>query len=222
MSDNIKVQNNTVKQLDSSLTSYPKEQASAPNEIGKDQFLQLLVAQLKNQDPMNPMENEDFAVDLAQFSQLEQLISINNNLGAGGSGESVGSLAAYLGHEVILNRDTVNVRQGSAEPVGFELDFAAQNVKLELLDADGNVRAASDLGELEAGYHSSPLSNMSVEDGEYTVRLTALTESGSSVSLESILGGVVSGFVPGPEPVLLVNGREVQPAEIKEVRMVQG
>jgi len=54
--------------------------SKAANEIGKDQFLKLLVAQLQNQDPMNPMDNQQFIAQLATFSSLEQLISINKGV----------------------------------------------------------------------------------------------------------------------------------------------
>jgi flagellar basal-body rod modification protein FlgD len=50
------------------------------NNVGKDEFLKLLVAQLQNQDPLNPMENQEFVAQLATFSSLEQLISINNGI----------------------------------------------------------------------------------------------------------------------------------------------
>src|SRR5690606_10893139 len=74
---------------------------------GQNEFLNLLVTQLKNQDPMEPMKNDEFAVNLAQFSQLEQLISINEKVG--NEGVDLGTLSAYLGHEVTLGGDSVSV-----------------------------------------------------------------------------------------------------------------
>ncbi len=64
-------------------------------EIGKDEFLKLLVAQLKNQDPMNPVDNDQFIAQLATFSSLEQLISINEAVSrlAADSGENADSSA---------------------------------------------------------------------------------------------------------------------------------
>jgi flagellar basal-body rod modification protein FlgD len=61
--------------------------STVTSEIGKDQFLELLVAQLQNQDPMNPVDNQQFVAQLATFSSLEQLISIN---------QGVSSLAGLL------------------------------------------------------------------------------------------------------------------------------
>ncbi len=67
-----------------------KNPDKATGEIGKTEFLQLLVAQLKNQDPMNPVDNQEFIAQLATFSSLEQLISINNGVTklAGGSAKT--------------------------------------------------------------------------------------------------------------------------------------
>jgi flagellar basal-body rod modification protein FlgD len=71
----------TIEGLNSILTEQTTQAASATAEsseaIGKDEFLKLLVSQLQNQDPMNPISNEQFITQLATFSSLEQLISIN-------------------------------------------------------------------------------------------------------------------------------------------------
>ena len=56
--------------------------SSNTSELGKNEFLQLLVTQLQNQDPMNPMDNQQFIAQLATFSSLEQLISINKGVTA--------------------------------------------------------------------------------------------------------------------------------------------
>jgi len=55
---------------------------AAGGTMGKDQFVQLLITQMKNQDPMNPMDGKDLAAQLAQFSSVEQLININQKLDA--------------------------------------------------------------------------------------------------------------------------------------------
>ena len=52
----------------------------ASQELGKDAFMQLLVSQMQNQDPINPQSNEDFIAQLAQFSSLEQMQEVNDNL----------------------------------------------------------------------------------------------------------------------------------------------
>ncbi len=210
--------NNVLSKLDPSLTqSSPSTQKK--NEVGKDQFLQLLVTQLQNQDPLDPMKNEDFAVNLAQFSQLEQLVDINNKTSAS-SGTDISTMASYLGHQVLLGDSTVTSKGGSAGQVSFELDGDAKNVTLELLDKNGVVKETHELGELKAGDQTVNLDGLNVANGEYTVKVSALTAAGIKTTPAVYASGIVSGFVPGPEPVLLINGNEVDPADIKEVRAV--
>jgi flagellar basal-body rod modification protein FlgD len=64
--------------------------ASSTAMVDKNEFLKLLVAQLQNQDPLNPMDNQEFVAQLATFSSLEQLISINESVTklAGGTGDT--------------------------------------------------------------------------------------------------------------------------------------
>ena len=104
---------NSLSNLDPSLFSTPSRTPAKKNdEIGKNEFLQLLVTQLKNQDPMNPMESEQFAVNLAQFSQVEQLVQINDKLGKQDDTGSLSSLASYLGNQVTLSTDKISVEGG--------------------------------------------------------------------------------------------------------------
>jgi flagellar basal-body rod modification protein FlgD len=75
--------------------------ASAPGSIlGKDDFLKLLVAQLKHQDPLNPMEDKDFMGQMAQFSSLEQLTNLSQAIGRLGFSSQVAQSVALIGRTV--------------------------------------------------------------------------------------------------------------------------
>jgi flagellar basal-body rod modification protein FlgD len=87
-------------------TSTTSTQTSSSKALGKDEFMKLLLAQLKNQDPLKPMDGTDFAVQLAQFSSLEQLSNLNTELKAQsvtqmtlGYAQSV----SMIGKEVVVN-----------------------------------------------------------------------------------------------------------------------
>lgn len=208
-----------VDTLDTSLTAQAAEKEKS-DEIGAEQFLQLLVTQLKNQDPLDPMKNEDFAVNLAQFNQLEQLIGINEKL-TGQQGGDIGSLASYLGHEVLLD-DSIQVEDGDGGNISFSLKNDVVSTTLEFLNSNGDVVGTESIGSAEKGDITVSLDGLSVPDGNYTVRVSANGTDGLTHTPAVHASGIVSGFVPGPDPVLLVNGREVAPAEIREVRSIAG
>jgi flagellar basal-body rod modification protein FlgD len=99
--------------------------ASAPGGImGKDQFLKLLIAQLKNQDPMSPLQGDQMASQLAQFSSLEQLQQINANLTGQQtqSGTLLGAVQSSaaintIGHTVVAIGNQLQVGGANARPV---------------------------------------------------------------------------------------------------------
>lgn len=190
--------------------------------LGKDEFLRMLVTQLKNQDPMDPMKSDDFAVNLAQFSQLEQLIAINQKLGESADGGGLGGLAAFLGQEVTVNSNIAEVKNHDGGRVRFQMAQAASNVKVELLDVSGSVKETINLGALEAGRHSVALSNLNTASGEYEIRVTVTGLSGGEFTVEAYAAGIVTGFIPGAEPALLLGERQVTTDQIKEVNAVKG
>lgn len=187
-----------------------------PGEIGKDEFLQLLVNQLKNQDPLEPMKNEEFAVNLAQFSQLEQLVGINNKLGGD---TSAAGLAGYLGTEVTLNTDKVNVQNGDAGQLKVILPSDASSVNVELLDGAGKVVGEKSFNSVPKGEIRLDLSGMATGDGEYSYRIKGIGTAGGELALKGEVIGVVSGFIPGADPKLLVNGREVSPSDVRRAEI---
>ncbi len=204
--------------LDSSLTTSPTQaKQQSTGEVTKNEFMTLLVAQLQNQDPLNPMQNEEFAVQLAQFTQLEELIKIRE--ASESESSNFTSLATYLGHDITLNSSAVEVSNGEAGQISFDLEQDATNVVAEFLNQDGNVVDSVELGPFSKGNHKHELSGLSIPGGSYEVRLQAQSAYAGPFQPEVYASGTVSGFVPGDEPILLVGDREVSPSEIKDVRL---
>ncbi|MBX7139138.1 MAG: hypothetical protein K1X83_14280 [Oligoflexia bacterium] len=190
-------------------------------QIGKNEFLQLLVTQLKHQDPLNPMDNQEFAVQLAQFSQLEQLMEINQKTTGTGETQDFSSMASYLGHEVVLNNSTLQVSGGDAGAVQFELAANASSMKAEILDSKNQVVATKDLGALSSGKHYVELNGLSLQNGQYTVRVSGQGVNGQALAPDAYAAGMVSGFIPGADPSLLIGAREIKTADIKEVSLAR-
>lgn len=206
-----------LSKLDPSLTQIPQKEARKKDEIGQNEFMTLLVAQLKAQDPMDPMKNEDFAVNLAQFSQLENLVAIKETLKGGDN--SIASLSGYLGQQVLLNSNEVVAHEGDAGQLLINLSGNAANVEVNLLNAEGGVVDTINYGAVEAGEHTLQLNGLSAANGAYGVSVSASSSTGSSVGVTSNVSGLVTGFIPGDQPTLLLGNREIDPALIKEVHL---
>src|SRR3954465_6739102 len=101
------------------------QQLGNNNGLDKNAFLKLLVAQMKNQDPLKPMDNTDFVAQLAQFSNLEQVMGINtrlDTLAAQGQGTQNTQIAGLVGKTVTLNGRSVTLDgSGSGAPFAFSL-----------------------------------------------------------------------------------------------------
>lgn len=185
-------------------------------QLDKTDFLNILVQQLKAQDPLDPMKNEEFAVNLAQFSQLEQLISINGKVGGGAS--DISSLAGYLGHDVLMEESSLSVKDGKAGNASITLPGDANAVTLELTGADGSVKSVQ-LGTLSKGQTTVDLKDLGVSDGSYTFKVKGVGSDGGDVEGSLLTVGTVSGFIPGADPKLIIGEREVSPTTVKQVRV---
>lgn len=191
------------------------------DEIGQQEFLTLLVNQLQNQDPLNPMDSQQFAVQLAQFSSLEQLISINKKLDGGVDGAangSVGNMASYLGTQVMLKDEPVQITAGKGPELAIDIPRGTQSARIDLLDENGKVAASKQLDGVEEGIMSFQLEGLRLPNGTYDVRAVAVNRTGQFVELDARPTGVVEGFVLEPEAALLVNGQKVSLDKITEVR----
>lgn len=128
----------------------------------QDNFMKLLITQLKHQDPTNPMDNSQLTSQLAQISTLNGIEKLNTSLGtiSGQIDNSVSIQASnMIGHAVMVPGNTILVSKDSdgavvTTPLGVELESLANDVTVTISDARGNNVTTLDVGSLSAGVHS--------------------------------------------------------------------
>jgi flagellar basal-body rod modification protein FlgD len=168
--------------------------------VDRDAFLNLLVLQLKNQDPLYPVDNEAMLAQLAQFSSLEEMQQIN----AGVQDqvvmtESLNNAIAttLIGKDVKAVGDTLNLSDG--EPVTIDYQTGATGpVTVEILDAAGAVVRRIELGATSPGFHTVTWDGRTdggaaATDGAYRVRVNQQLEDGSSYPANTFVTGQVTG-----------------------------
>ncbi|AST69190.1 MULTISPECIES: flagellar hook assembly protein FlgD [Kosakonia] len=144
-------------------------------------FLTLLVAQLKNQDPTNPLQNNELTTQLAQISTVSGIEKLNTTLGSiSGQLDNNQSLQAstLIGHGVMIPGQTVLVGKGTSTPFGVELTQTADKVTAIVSDKSGTPVRTIELGGLKAGVHTfswdGKMTDGSVApDNSYTVSIAA-------------------------------------------------
>src|SRR5262245_13742736 len=146
-----------VQNTSSSTAAAASAITSANGTNTEDRFLKLLVAQMQNQDPLNPMDNAQVTSQMAQIqtvSGIDKLNSTVQGLNAQFAQLQALSGAALVGRDVLIEGNRLVADADGTGHGGFELASQADHVKLEVLDASGRVIDTSDLGAMASGRHS--------------------------------------------------------------------
>jgi flagellar basal-body rod modification protein FlgD len=168
--------------------------------LGQESFLKLLVAQLQNQDPLNPQENYEFVAQLAQFSSLEQSIGINDRLDAlalQNQGMQNSQIVSLVGKEATVKGDIVTLSgQGAVVPISFSLDEAAAASTVVIRDAAGrSVRtipvAAKSAGTVTVQWNGQNDSGNPQPAGPYKVTVTAKGADDQPVAVTQQTTGLI-------------------------------
>lgn len=198
-------------------TSGPAQLPGNPGgQLGKDEFLKMLVAQLQNQDPLNPMNGDQMAAQLAQFSSLEQLTNINDALEAQ-AGLQEGVISSIhdttamnvIGKEVLAAGDQIELDGSGQASVTFDVGGSGGLAKVKIYDRAGKVVGTTDLGFVSAGRQQMDIDRAvkGLPEGEYYYSVDVMDATGKSVPSQTYISATIDGVTYGAEGPVLTSGR---------------
>lgn len=183
-----------------------------------DQFLSLLTTQLKNQDPLNPMDSKDFTNQLVNMANVEQQIAQTqktDELIKLSQASAINQSLNYIGLDVDYKGDTI-AYDGSPAPIKYNLEDTAVKGKISVLDSKGAVVWSKDIdktaGAHEVLWMGETNAGTAAPKGKYTVQLSALNKDDATVKNTLTVPGLVTGVDTSADgQVLLVIGDQKVP-----------
>ena len=177
--------------------------ALATKELDRDAFLNLLVTQLQNQDPLNPTDSAEFTAQLAQFSSLEQLGNVNDNLKQLKNFQaSINNSQAVtlIGKEITANGNSLNLADGQPAGCQFKLDGDAGLAVVSISDPTGGFVKSFENQDLAAGQHTlywdgTDQNGNLAASGNYTFEVLAADANGNRIETTTFFNGQVNKVV---------------------------
>ena len=198
------VSSSVLDSLQKTTSSTNSSTGTAGSALGKDAFLQLLVTQMQNQNPLDPQDNGEFVAQLAQFSSLESMQSLNASVSTiANNYQSSQALQAssLVGRSVIAQTDTAVVDPTKGLTGSVALTSSSSNTTVGVYDSKGDLVRSIDLGSQSAGNASFTWdgkdSNGAVAAaGTYTFKAAA-TVDGTATAMSTYLPATVNSVTMG-------------------------
>ncbi len=207
------------------MDSTKKDATTGTDKLGRDAFMKLFLAQMNHQDPLNPMDTSQFSSQLAQFSTLEQLYNVNDNLQSIEGiqkGDSKYQVIDMIGKEVQAESNTLVLNNGNAAKGAFNLEAPA-DCMVHVLNDKGNSIRDIYLGVLDSGSHDFEWDGFEKngtlhKSGQYTYDVSAMSNDGQTVSVDKYIKGSVTGVnLNGDDPVIYINDTPLSMSQIVNV-----
>ena len=192
-----------------------------------DQFLKLLTTQMKNQDPLSPMDSAQFTSQLVQYSQVEQQIGTNkslNNILAQLQTNQTLQAANFLGQTAEVKSDTVNVTKGQPVQFGYSFPTAVDSVDITITDSTGKqvarLKGPANSGHDTVVWDGKDENGLPTATGAYKITATGTTSGGAQAksSSTSVVGMVQDVQIVDNKAQLMINGNWYQMTDIKSIK----
>lgn len=216
----------------SPLNPVGNQSSPANKTVGRDEFLKLLTFQLRSQNPLKPYDNQEFATQLAQFAQLEQLTDIRTLLEEQVSINilltqtiSNTALPGMLGKVAKAYTSEVNFDGDNAVELGFKLPYPASSGKISIYDEAGNLVRTIDLNStnLKRGDHTiiwdgTNFAGDEMPEGKYTFKATFTDSNGAAFTGDTFISGEIESVrFKNEGTVLVINGLEIPLRDIADI-----
>lgn len=202
-------------------------QTKSKNELGQEDFMELMVAQLRNQDPMKPMENGEFLTQIAQFSQVSGLQDLQKSfdeLSTSLVSNQALQAASLVGRDVLAPTGLGVLAQGGSIRGDVELPSASSRVAVKIYDGAGQVVRTLELGSQASGSALFQWDGLRddgtyAQPGAYLVSATA-EFNGTNEAVEANVVNRVNGVTLGNNGGLLLDLEGVGPLDFTEVKQI--
>jgi flagellar basal-body rod modification protein FlgD len=207
------------------------ETATSNDILGKDQFLKLLISQLQNQNPLEPMNDQEYVAQMAQFSSLEQLQNMNSSLSQNMQynmllSQTINNTMAtsLIGKQITADSDSVGIISGSGADITFTSAGFAPSGTITITDESGAVVRSLQVSSLQSGDNSiywngkDDLGN-NVVSGDYTYQVNLKNTDGQTITVSNYRTGTVDSVkYVGGQAYLLVDGAYISLSQVREVK----
>ena len=219
---------NTLGPIDSFQNFAPPPEKEARDSLGQEDFLTLMISQFQNQDPFEPMDNGEFLGQLAQFSTVNGISSLNSAFeGLAGSMQDNQALqaAGLVGRSVLAVTDVGTLNDGAPLKGGLELESSAANVQVDITNRSGELVQRLNLGQQPAGlvrfaWDGVDSSGQRADSGLYqvTARVVRGTEIESAPTvIEAEIQSVTLGQFGGGMTLNLAGGQEMPLGQVYQI-----
>ena len=215
------LQNQASQTAASTVTSTAADKAASE----KNMFLNLLVKQLQYQDPLNPVQNTEFASQLAQFTSLDALTSMKDSINTMSTIQgSMNSMQAvsFIGKQVSASGNTINYTGGSST-INFNLGSNAADVTVNIYNSNGTTVKTIDMKNAKEGgntcsWDGKDDNGSTLSSGTYTFGISATDYSGNAVTASTSMSGTVTGLKYEDGHVYLeVGDKEISLSQVTKI-----
>ena len=216
----------SVYPVDASNSNTNQVTSSKDSALGKDDFLNLLVAQLQNQDPLNPMDSTAFTSQLAEFSSLEQLSNVNENLeylqmyqASINNAQAV----SFIGKNIDALGSSIQLESGENQDIHFELSQDSSSVVINIYDEAGSFVKYIENGPLGEGkqgveWDGTDNGGNALPEGIYKFEVMAVDANGDKVQTATYISDRVTGVTfKNGVTYLLAGGTKIPIGDVIEV-----